>query len=148
MDWVGDLLHLKRHNSLSIEDLHNQTIKKLWVTLKLFSYSLMTAQNLAHSKAKMLFLRCIKYLLLISWCVYVNTSWLFIDKTIIIAYNQLNLQSNWLIQWSNQLDYLSNQIKCSSQHLEITQEQCNWLDALSNRLKYSCSLLNNSMRKK
>jgi len=84
----------------------------------LFSYSLMTTWNLAHSKAKMLLSRCIEYSLLID----VNTSWLFIEKTFITACNWLNLQSNWLVQQSNRLVYLINRLKCSSQHLEITQE--------------------------
>ena len=58
---------------------------------------------------------CVEYSLLIAWCCFgVNTSWLFIDKTVITTRNWLNLQSNRLIHWSNRLDYLSNWLKCSS----------------------------------
>ena len=63
----------------------------------LFSFLLMIAQNLAHFEVKMLFLRCIENPLLISWCIDMNKGWLFIEKTIIIACNQLNLQGNRLI---------------------------------------------------
>ena len=43
-----------------------------------------------------------------------NTSWLFIEKTIITACNQLNIQCNWLFQRSNRLYYHFNRFKCSS----------------------------------
>ena len=56
-----------------------------------------------------------------------NTRWLFIEKIVIIACNQLNTQCNRLFQRNNLLYYHFKLLKCSSQHLENIQEQCNQL---------------------
>ena len=77
-----------------------------------------------------------------------NTKWLFIEKIVIIACNWLNSQCNQLFQKSNWLYYHFNRLKCSSQHLEDFQEQCNCLDSWCNRLKCSWSLLETLLRTK
>ena len=75
-----------------------------------------------------------------------NTRWLLIEKTMITTYNQLNIQYNWLFRRSNRLHYHFNRLKCSSQHLENSQEQCNQLDSWCNWLKYSWSLLGTPLK--
>ena len=77
-----------------------------------------------------------------------NTRWLFIEKIVIIACNQLNTQCNRLFQRNNLLYYHFKLLKCSSQHLENFQEQCNQLDSWCNWLKCSWSLLETLLRMK
>ena len=56
-----------------------------------------------------------------------NTRWVYIEKIVIAACNQLNWQYNRLFHEGNWLDSHFSQLKCSSPNLESIQEQSNQL---------------------
>jgi len=105
LDWRGVILELKKVIQLTYHKRSSQSRDlKLWVTIFNHFFSLFPLTN--NNTWSWLTQK------LISFFFEENTSWLFIEKIVITACNQLNLQGSWLIQWSNQFNYLFNRLKC------------------------------------
>jgi len=118
--WMNEcLLELEKFTThFSQYDLHNQRLEIVSHTVsKRFFFSFNHLLQLIQFRT---FCTCTSH-------KRENTRWLFIDKTVITAYNWLNIQCNRLFQRSNRLYYHFNWLKCSLQKLENFQEQCNRL---------------------